>query len=283
MLTRPLPDLAAWTASFRDAAIPVQRGTAEQLALLAEVEELRGDVDAHQLADPIERDPLMALKLLATVAQARRARDPHDQRASPETVTGALVMMGIGPFFRAFGTLPTVELLLAEAPQALAGLQRVIQRAHRAANFALGFAVHRMDEDAAVLQLAALLHDFAEMLLWCHAPTLALEIERRQQADSGLRSATVQRELLRIELPALQQALMRAWALPELLVRITDDSKAEHPQVRSVLLAIRLARHTQDSAGGWDNAAVPDDVADVARLLNLSTGAAQQLLVDIDR
>lgn len=283
MLTRPLSDLTAWTASFRDAVIPVQRATAEELALLAEAEERRGDVDAHRLADPVERDPLMALKLLATVAQARRARDPHEQRASPETVTGALVMMGIGPFFRAFGSLPTVEELLADQPEALAGLQRVIRRAHRAANFVLGFAVHRMDDDAAVLQLAALLHDFAEMLLWCHAPTLALEIERRQQADPALRSATVQRELLHIELPALQQALMRAWALPELLVRITDDSKAEHPQVRSVLLAIRLARHTQDSAGGWDNAAVPDDVADVARLLNLSPGAAHQLLLDIDR
>ena len=282
-LTRPLPDLAAWTAWFRDAAIPVQGKTTAELALLREAEEVRGDVDAHQLADPVERDPLMALRLLATVARARRARDPFDQRASPETVTAALVMMGIGPFFRAFDALPTVEHLLAEQPEALAGLQRVIRRAHRAADFALGFAVHRMDEDAAVLQLAALLHDFAEMLLWCHAPTLALEIERRQQLDPTLRSVTVQRELLRIELPALQQALMRAWALPELLVRITDDSKAEHPQVRSVLLAIRLARHTQDSAGGWNNAAVPDDVADVARLLNLSTGAAQQLLVDIDR
>ncbi len=279
MLSRPLPDLAAWTAWFRAAPIPVQARTAEELTLLAQAEALRGDVDAHQLTDPVGADPLMALKLLAAVAQAQRRRDPADGRSGPETVTAALVMMGVAPFFRAFESLPTVEAQLADHPEALEGLQRVIVRAYRAANFALGFAVHRMDEDAAVLQLAALLHDFAEMLLYCHAPTLALEIERRQRADASLRSAAVQRELLNIELAALQQALMRAWALPELLVRVADAKHSDHPQVRSVELAIRLARHTQH---GWDNAALPDDVADVAKLLNLSLGTAQTLVRDID-
>jgi HD-like signal output (HDOD) protein len=278
MLAHALHDLAAWTTWFRVAPIPVQARTAEELTLLAEAEELRGDVDAHQLSEPVGADPLMALKLLAAVAQAQR-RQPGEARGAPETVTAALVMMGIGPFFRSFHELPTVEQQLAAHPEALAGLQRVIDRSHRAANFAIGFAVHRMDEDAAVVRLAALLHDFAEMLLYCHAPTLALEIERRQRADPTLRSAAVQQELLNIELVALQQALMRAWALPELLVRIADDKQARHPQVRSVELAIRLARHTQ---AGWDNAALPDDLADVAQLLNLSVPAAEKLVRDID-
>jgi HD-like signal output (HDOD) protein len=279
MLSRPLPDLAAWTAWFRAAPIPVQARTADELALLAQAEALRGDVDAHQLADPVGADPLMALRLLAAVAQAQRRRDPGDGRSGPETITAALVMMGIAPFFRAFESLPTVEAHLAGQPEALDGLQRVIARAYRAANFALGFAVHRMDEDAAVLQLAALLHDFAEMLLYCHAPALALEIERRQRADPTLRSAAVQRELLNIELVPLQQALMRTWALPELLVRIADDTQTHQPQVRCVELAMRLARHTQH---GWDNAALPDDFADVAKLLNLSPGAAEALVRGID-
>ena len=278
MLAHALHDLAAWTTWFRVAPIPVQATTAEELSLLAQAEALRGDVDAHQLSGPVDADPLMALKLLAAVAQAQR-RPPGEGCGAPETVTAALVMMGIGPFFRSFQELPTVEQQLAAHPEALAGLQRVVDRAHRAANFAIGFAVHRMDEDAAVVRLAALLHDFAEMLLYCHAPTLALEIERRQRADPTLRSAAVQQELLGIELPALQQALMRAWALPELLVRIADDKQARHPQVRSVELAIRLARHTQ---AGWDNAALPDDIADVAQLLNLSVPAAEALVRDID-
>mgnify|MGYP000048729997 CR=1 FL=1 len=52
-------------------------------------------------------------------------------------------------------------------------------------------------------------------------------------------SAVAQRELLNIELHDLQQALMRAWRLPELLVRIEDDRHAETAQVRNVLLAVR--------------------------------------------
>lgn len=279
MLTRPLPDLAAWTEWFRTAPIPVRRRTADELALLAQAEELRGDVDAHQLTDPVGRDPLMALRLLATVAQAQRARRGGDGRSGPETVTAALVMMGVAPFFAACTELTSVETVLAEQPEALAGLQRVIARAYRAANFAVGFAVHRMDEDAAVLQLAALLHDFAEMLLYCHAPSLAIAVEGRLRGDSTLRSSHVQRELLGIELSVLQQALMRAWALPELLVRVSNDARAEHPQVRSVELAIRLARHSQQ---GWDNAALPDDLADVARLLNLSPAKAEALVHAID-
>lgn len=279
MLTQRPHDLATWTQWFSTAPIPVQSRTADELALLAKAEEMRGDVDAHQLTDPVGRDPLMALKLLATVAQTHRARHLEGGRSGPETVTAALVMMGVSPFFLAFERNPIVEDLLADRPDALSGLRRVVLRAHRAANFAVGFAVHRMDENAAVLQLAALLHDFAEMLLYCHAPALALAIENRQRADATLRSAAVQRELLGIELSALQQALMRAWALPDLLVRISDDAHARHPQVRSVELAIRLARHTQH---GWDNAALPDDLTDVAQLLNLSLANAEALVREID-
>jgi HD-like signal output (HDOD) protein len=188
-------------------------------------------------------------------------------------------MMGIGPFFRAFGPLPSVEQGLQDHPEALEGLNEVLRRAHRAANFALGFAVRRMDHDAAVIHHAALLHDFAEMLLWCHAPDLALRIRRAQRDDPTLRSSTVQREVLKVALPDLQQALMRAWHLPELLVNITDDRHAEHPSAKSVVLAIRVARH---SAAGWDNAALPDDVHDVAQLLNISDTAASQVLSELD-
>jgi hypothetical protein len=72
---------------------------------------------------------------------------------------------------------------------------------------------------------------------------------------------------------------MKAWRLPELLIRISDDHHADQAGVRNVLLAMRLARHT---ASGWDNAAIPDDVADIAALLNLSAGAALQLVRSIE-
>jgi len=267
-LTQPLRDLAAWTAHFRAAEIPVLAHTADALEALRVNEE---SVDANGIGETIASDPLMTLKVLAYASTHRSARVVTDV----ETVTSALVMMGISPFFAAFGPQPTVEDRLATEPQALQGLTDTLRRAHRGANFALGFAVHRMDHDAAVIHAAALLHDFAEMLLWCHAPLLALRIRDAQGADPTLRSSVAQLALLNIELADLQQALMRAWRLPELLIRISDDRHADNASVRSVALALRLARH---SAQGWDNPAIPDDINDIANLLNLSQAAALQLV-----
>jgi HD-like signal output (HDOD) protein len=124
-----------------------------------------------------------------------------------------------------------------------------------------------------------LLCDFAEMLLWLHAPDAALAMQARQLADPTLRSVTVQRATLGVSLAEIQHALMEAWRLPELLVRITDERHQEATQVRNVLLAIRVARHT---AKGWTNPAIPDDIRDVARLLNLDEAHAEILLKDVD-
>lgn len=271
-LTRPLRDLAAWTEHFRRADVPVLAQTAEAIEAMRENED---DVDANAIGEMVSSDPLMTLKVLAYAATHRPARVITDT----ETVTATLVMMGISPFFRAFGPQLTIEQRLGDHPEALDGLHEVIRRAHRGATFALAFAVHRMDPDAPLIHEAALLHDFAEMLLWCHAPALALQIRQAQRADPALRSAVIQRDVLGIGLHDLQQALMKAWRLPEMLRRISDDRHTEQANVRNVLLAVRLARHT---AQGWDNAALPDDVADISSLLNLSHMAAMQLVRSVE-
>lgn len=271
-LTHPLPDLAAWVRHFRDREIPVLANTSDALEAMRANED---DVDANLIGEMVADDPLMTLKVLAYASTHRPARLVTDV----ETVTAAVVLMGISPFFGAFGVQPTVEDCLSERPDALAGLNDVLRRAHRASRFALAFAIHRQDHDAALIHEAALLHDFAEMLLWVHAPELALSIRHAQDADPTLRSNTIQQSMLNVELFDLQQALMKAWTLPDLLIRISDDRHAEHPTVKNVVLAIRLARHT---AHGWDNAAIPDDVADIAQLLNLSIAATQAMLRDLD-
>lgn len=265
--------LAGWVRYFQLAEIPVLAVTA---AALEELRSIEDDVDARMINDVVAADPLATLKLLAHISQDHRSRRITDV----ETVSQALVLMGITPFFQVFGEQPTVEQHLGGQADALEGLMAVIRRAHRAAKFALGFAVHRMDHDAPVIHEAALLHDFAEMLLWLHAPMLALEIRARQQTDPTLRSATVQRDLMGTTLSEIQHALMVSWHLPELLVHITDDRHEESSQVRNVLLAIRLARHT---ALGWDNAAVPDDIRDIAQLLTMGVVPTETLLLDLDQ
>jgi len=268
MIDAALPDLAAWTEHLRSAEIPVLSQTAVALEGMRAHED---SADANSLGEIIANDPLMTLKVLAYASSHRPARVVTET----ETVTATLVMMGITPFFQAFGAQPSVEDRLSDWPAALAGLRAGVRRAHRGANFALGFAVHRMDPDAAVVHAVALLHDFADLLLWCHAPALQLEIQALQRAEAGLRSAAAQQRVLHVEVADLQAALMRAWHLPELLTQMGDDIHADNANVRSIELGARLARHT---AQGWDDAAIPDDIAAIADLLNLSIPAAWALV-----
>jgi len=272
-LTRAPANLAAWVARFDPAALPVLADTAASIESMRPFEDA---VDAHTIGEAIGHDPLMTLKLLAHIAQLRRGRDTGD----PETVTEALVLLGISPFFRAFGQLNTVPQRLDHLPQSLAGFHRVLARSRRAARFALGFAVHRLDPDAGLIHQATLLHDFAELLVWLEAPTLMLRIQERQRADPALRSADVQREVLNTTLAELQHALMARWRMPRLLVQIDDDTAlVETLQMRIVRLAIRVARH---STHGWRDAALPDDLHELGELLQLSEPHVLKLLHEID-
>lgn len=251
---------AYWVRYLEIVPIPVLQATRESLARWQEQPDR---VDANGLADTILRDPLMTLRLLTHVS-----RELGDRLATPvETVTAALVLFGIDPFFRAFSNLPTVEERLADHPQALEGVMQAITRAHRAARLAAAFAIHRQDEDAEVQQQAALLDNFSGLLLWCEAPLLALEIASRQRQDTTRRSADVQRELLGVDLHTLEQELMENWRLPNFMRQLTQEQHASRPGPRSVMLAVRIARHSQ---GSWNNAALPDDYADLGNLLNLA-------------
>jgi HD-like signal output (HDOD) protein len=271
-LTAPLAHIGAWTQYLMNAQMPVMAATAQALEELRAKED---DVDANMLTAVIQSDPLMTLKLLSRMAALRRP----GKDTETESVTTALVLMGIGPFFRHFGPQSALESWLSEQPQALAALQVLLKRAERAGHFALAFAIHRGDTDAALIHQAAFLNDFAEFLLWIHAPALMLKIQQAQQADPSLRSSVIQRQVLGIDIHDLRQSLMKLWHLPELLVNISDEQHAERPSVKCVALAVRVARH---SALGWDNAALPDDYTEIAALMNAAPRLVPIFLQKID-
>jgi HD-like signal output (HDOD) protein len=268
VLIEPLKDLAAWTGYFVGADIPVLRRTVVQLASMRERAET---INAQEVADVVMGDPLMTLKVLAHIATYKGRR----QLTDIETIEAAVVMMGVPPFFAAFASLAVVEERLSGYPQAHLGLMRVITRAYRAAAFARDWACYRQDRDAEQIIIAALLHDLAEMLLWCFAPALALKIAALQTTHTGLRSAAAQRAVLGVELNDLEIALMQRWRLPELLLQMLDDKHAEHPRVRNVVYAINLARH---STNGWDDPALPDDYRAIADLLHSSVAHVCDML-----
>ncbi|RVT88686.1 HDOD domain-containing protein [Inhella crocodyli] len=270
-LTKSLHRADAWVDHFRRQEFPVLASSAEALEQLRANED---DVDAHLIGQTFANDPLMTLKVLIHASNLNRER----RTADAETLTSAVVLMGITPFFNLLGPQPTLEDWLAGDSEALDGVDAVLGRAERASRFALGFAAHRMDPDADILHQAALLHDFAELLLWCHAPALAKTIRIHQKFDPGLRSKVAQQQVLGVDLMSLQKDLIRAWHLPAVFGHLLDERDPQDPQDRCVYLATRAARH---SMLGWDNAGLPDDLTDIGALLNLGPIPTLRLLHDL--
>jgi HD-like signal output (HDOD) protein len=272
-IREPLGSVGAWATAFEWEQLPVLSVTVAEIERLRRMED---DVDAHRLSDVISRDPFLTVKLFAYLAKRRPGRED----TVPETVTGCLLMLGIPPFFAQFTGLRTVESVLAADAAAVDGLGAVLDRSQRASDFALAFAVHRMDHDAPLIHSAALLHEFTEMLLWLRAPRLAVEIARRQRILPQLRSSDAQRAVLKVSLADLQQELMTRWYIPQALTSLINPELAgSSAQALTVELATRVARH---SAKGWDNPAIPDDVRDIAELLQIGVEPAQHLLTEID-
>jgi HD-like signal output (HDOD) protein len=260
MLSEPLHDLDAWVIFFSNAELPVLRQTARRL------EEARANIDhinGRDIAAIVMQDPLMAVRVLAYI----QPFSGKHLRSDITTIANAIMMLGIEPFFNTLGTPATIETMLHTEPHALLGVLQVIRRAQRASKYAHDWAFERHDTNTEEVTLAALLHDLAEILLWCFAPKLAIAIRDKQQTDKTLRSAAVQQEVLGIRLFDLQLALCNSWQLPELLTTLMDDANAHQPRVQNVALAVNLARH---SATSWDDAALPDDLTDIEKLLHIS-------------
>jgi HD-like signal output (HDOD) protein len=248
--------------------LPVLRTTRDGIARWSV---RRDQVDAARLADLALRDPLMCVRVLQHVVAKL-----GDRLANPvQTVTSALVLTGIEPFFRVFADLHVLQDRLADRPQALGGALAAIERAHVAARLAAAFAVHRQDDDAELLHQAALLHDFAGLLLWCEAPGAALEIAHRQRLDAQLRSADAQRAVIGCTLDSIGQHLLERWGMGASLREAARTMDENGPAARTVRLAVKLARHL---GTGWHNPALPDDFRDLGALLNLPPEGAASLV-----
>lgn len=267
MIDHPLPDRDAWVLLFSNSNLPVLRATKRRLT------EMRADldnVDARELAHLILRDPIMTVRVLAYI-QPFRGRSLQNDIT---TIAGAVMMSGLLPFFRRFDNLPTIEeTLKGYDPHALLGVLHVIRRAQRAADYAQDWAIRRQDMNLEEIRIAALLHDLAEILLWCFAPKLTLAIHAMQQAQPTMRSADAQNQVLGLTYHDIQRALCKAWHLPDLLTLLIDDQRSELVRVRNVTLAVSLARH---SANGWDDPALPDDYRAIGALLNQTPDAVRR-------
>ena len=112
---------------------------------------------------------------------AGRHRGEH-QVTEVQTVTAAVVLMGIGPFFRAFPPaglrVLEEELRTGADPQRLDRGDAPARRAWRTAQVVTEFELQHGDPHAEAMQGAAVMHNLAEVLLWWRAPEAARRLGR---------------------------------------------------------------------------------------------------------
>jgi HD-like signal output (HDOD) protein len=259
MQPHQIKGLDGWVAFLSKAEIPVLKQTARELAVLHEDVE---NISARNVADIISHDPMMTVKVLRHLQHYKHSKQVQEV----VQVEQALLMMGVESFFKKLPARPMVDEALRGHMEALVCFLRVVRRAQRASSYAFDWAVRMRDFHFEEVRIAALLHDLAEMLMWCFAPGEMLIIRAMQQQDKTLRSQDAQEQILGVTLLALQLALAREWSLPKLLVTLMDDECATQTRVQNVILAVNLARH---SANGWDDAALPDDYKGIGELLGM--------------
>ncbi len=260
--------LNEWVHKLTQSELPVLKHTARDLAVLRADDSV---LTAHSIANAIKHDPIMTVKLLRYLQSHKR----RAQTAEVIEVEQALLMLGTEPFFNNVAPKPLIEDQLKAHAVALPPLLRMVHRAHRASEYAFDWAVYLHDMHFEEVRVAALLHDIAEILMWCFSPEDMLKIRDIQLHDKALRSRDVQQQVLGFTLAELQKELATQWGLPALLLTLMEDVSAKQPRVKNVTLAVNLARH---SANGWDDAALPDDYRDIGELLHLPAEQAMMMV-----
>ena len=255
--------LSEWVDFLTAAEIPVLKQTARNISKLQHDAQ---HMNARSFAQIVKNDPLMTVKMLRYLQSHKQLAQKHDVIEIEQIA----LMIGLEKTLEKVAPQPLVEEILSQSGNmaALVHLLKTTHRANMAASYAFDWAVRLHDLHYEEIRTATLLHDIAEMLMWCFSPKEMLQIKTSQMNDKTLRSVVAQQNILGFTLNRLQVELAIKWRLPELLIALTDDKNKTQQRVRNVILAVNLARH---SANGWDDAALPDDYEDIAKLLHLKT------------
>ncbi len=271
-MAQPAPSkqrsVAEWLTIFEENTIPVLKRTQKAFEKLKLQED---DISAREISEGVLDDPLMIFRVLSYAQQHKGKHQIQDLLQAEQ----AVMMMGTGTFFTQLKPKLLVETVLSQQLVALTNLLKLIKRVHRASFFAAEFAYFRKDMHHEELRIAALLHDLAEIVMWCFDPQQMNKILQIQKAHTEYRSADVQNAVLGFTLHELQMALVKHFQLPPLLLKLMDDDFSEDNRVKNVVLAVNFARH---SANGWNDAALPDDYEDIASFLRISVERTKRLL-----
>lgn len=260
---------AAWLKRLSRVNIPALKQTARALDKLKLDDD---NLNARDISAVVLNDPFMVFKVLSYAQKHQGKRQVQDL----VEVEQAIIMMGTRTFYRELAPDLLVDDRLQSNIPALTHLLRLIKRAHCAAYYAADWAAMHKDLHSEEIWIAALLHDFAEMLMWCFAPDKMNQIFDLQKQNRQLRSKEAQLNVLGFAISDLQKALIQIYSMPPLLSHLMDEEEEDWDRrAKNVSLAVNLARH---SANGWDDAALPDDYEAVAHFLRLDIERTKYLI-----
>lgn len=258
-MTAATSHLDTWAGFLTAREIPVLRQTE---AALTKARRRLDRLGVRDIANIVLHDPLMTLRVLRFTGQRRGKR----QLQEIANVEHAVMMIGVEPFFHHFAQLQIVEDQLKPHPHALLGVIRLVQRAQRAARYALDWAVWRQDHNSEEVAVAGLLQDFAEMLVLCMTPNKAAQIDALRKKHPQASDIQIQRAVMGTDFAELHARLCREWRMSDLLLNLADPAHTGQARVRNVRLARELVLHTADD---WDNPAAEEDLKGIAALMNI--------------
>lgn len=260
------PPAEAFAHFFVQNPIPVFLQTTQMLLEL----EKREDISSSDLSDVILHDPFFTLHIIKYLAE-----NPSKRRITDiTTVNHSIMMLGIEPFFQHFSSPPIVEDRTLEF-STLTALYEVARRSYIAGQLALRFAKISKDMEPEEIQVAALLHDIAEMLLWLIFPQKANSIAQLMIQKPEQRSHLLQQQILSFPLIEVELFLCQQLHLPQLLVDLISNRHTSPTpfhfgtprRMKAVMLAVRLTRHMSKS---FQDPGLLDDFTDISSLLNTS-------------
>ncbi len=239
-----------WAAYLTVQRLPVMTGTKTALANLEASEEGK-EISGRDFADLANGDPFFCLCLL------REAESRRSSRLGHETSTPLAAVMQLGD-------TGVRELLLSspETDEANQGLANCESRAVTAARLAAAWSPARADVSPDELVMAALLSEMGELMLWHFSPDLPQAAADALASGEARRSVEAQELRCGFKFKDLTLKCAEIWKLPALLVQLirgTDNARANIARV-----CINTARHL---SAGVDNPALPDDLADIKRLI----------------
>lgn len=218
-------------------------------------------LSAQAYSSLLLEDPLLALRLL----REANKRLPRRLARDITTPLGVILALGTQQFKEQIRSAP-------EVGEDNAGFMACEARASLAARIAVAWGALRHDLDPGELAMAALLANAGEIELWAFVPELPQKALDELHSGRAQRSDQAQRQACGFPFLDLTLLLIENWTLPQLIKQLIRGD--EGMRARMARLAVNTSRHL---GNGMDDAALPDDIKEAAKL----TGATLDVVVGV--